>query len=40
VTKGVGERVIKRITPDGEFSDGRLYLIESGFSSERPNKKE
>lgn len=40
VTKGVGERVIKRVTPDGEFSDGRLYLIESGFSSERPNEKE
>ena len=40
VTKGVGERVIKRVTPEGEFSDGRLYLIESGFSSDRPNEKE
>lgn len=40
VTKGVGERIIKRVTPEGEFSDGRLYLIEGGFSSERPNGKE
>ncbi len=40
VTRGVGERIIKRITPEGEFSDGRLYLIESGFSSDRPNEKE
>jgi RecA/RadA recombinase len=40
VAKGTGERIIRRIEPEGEFSDGRLYLIESGFSSERPNEKE
>jgi RecA/RadA recombinase len=40
VTKGTGERIIKRIEPEGEFSDGRLYLVEGGFSSERPNEKE
>jgi len=40
VAKGTGERIIRRIEPEGEFSDGRLYLVESGFSSERPNEKE
>ena len=40
VARGTGERAIKRITPEGEFSDGLLYLIESGFSSERLNEKE
>jgi RecA/RadA recombinase len=40
VTKGTGERIIKRIEPEGEFSDGRLFLVEGGFSSERPNEKE
>jgi RecA/RadA recombinase len=40
VTKGTGERIIKRVEPEGEFSDGRLYLVEGGFSSERPNEKE
>ncbi len=40
VAQGIGERVIKRVTPEGTFSDGRLYLIESGFSSEKPIEKE
>jgi RecA/RadA recombinase len=40
VTKGTGERIIKRIEPEGDFSDGRLFLVEGGFSSERPNEKE
>jgi RecA/RadA recombinase len=40
VAKGTGERIIKRVEPEGEFSDGRLYLVEGGFSSERPNEKE
>jgi RecA/RadA recombinase len=40
VARGPGERLIKRVTPEGEFSDGLLYLIESGFSSERLKEKE
>ena len=40
VAQGIGERVIKRVTPEGEFFDGRLYLVESGFSSEKPIEKE
>lgn len=40
VAKGPAERIIKRISPDGEFSDGRLFLINSGFTSERPDEKE
>jgi RecA/RadA recombinase len=40
VTQSVGERIIKRVTPEGEFSDGRLYLVESGLSSEKPDEKE
>jgi RecA/RadA recombinase len=40
VAQGIGERVIKRVTPEGTFSDGRLFLIESGFSSEKPIEKE
>jgi RecA/RadA recombinase len=40
VSRGTGERIIQRVEPEGEFSDGRLYLIERGFSSERPNEKE
>ena len=40
VGRGPRERVIKRVAPEGEFSDGLLYLTESGFSSERPNEKE
>lgn len=40
VAQGTGERAIKRVVPEGEFSDGRLYLIESGFSSEKFNEKE
>jgi len=40
VAQRSGERAIKRIAPEGEFSDGLLYLIESGFSSERLNEKE
>lgn len=40
VSRETGERTIKRVAPEGEFSDGLLYLIESGFSSERPDEKE
>jgi RecA/RadA recombinase len=40
VARGSGERAIKRVAPEGEFSDGLLYFIESGFSSERLNEKE
>lgn len=40
VAKGTGERIIRRVEPGGEFSDGRLYLVEEGFSSNRPNEKE
>ena len=40
VAKGTGERIIRRISPEGEFSDGRLYLVNSGFSSEKPIEKE
>jgi RecA/RadA recombinase len=40
VTRNVGERIIKRVTPEGEFADGRLFFVESGFSSEKPDEKE
>ena len=40
VAQGTGERIIERIAPEGDFSDGRLYLIESGFSTERNKEKE
>jgi RecA/RadA recombinase len=40
VARGKGERVIKRVVPEGEFSDGRLYLIEQGFSADKPHEKE
>jgi len=40
VARGTGERLIKLVVPEGEFSDGLLYLIERGFSPERPNEKE
>ena len=40
VAKGTGERIIKRVSPEGEFSDGRLFLVNSRFSSERPDEKE
>ena len=40
VAQGPGERIIERITPEGDFSDGRLYLLENGFSTERNKEKE
>ncbi len=40
VARGTGERIIRRVEPEGEFSDGRLYLIDRGFSTERPDEKE
>ncbi|MHA3963989.1 MAG: ATPase domain-containing protein [Candidatus Thorarchaeota archaeon SMTZ1-45] len=40
VARGPGERIIKRIMPEGEFSDGRLYLIKSGLSPDKPHEKE
>ena len=40
VARGTGERIIRRVVPEGEFSDGRLYLIDRGFSTERPDEKE
>jgi RecA/RadA recombinase len=40
VAKGTGERIIKRVVPEGEYSDGRLYLVERGFSSEKSDEKE
>ncbi len=40
VTRHVGQRIIKRVTPEGEFSDGRLFFVESGFSSDKPDGKE
>ncbi len=40
VGKDKGGRIIKRIVPEGEPSDGRLYLSERGFTTEKPDKKE
>ncbi len=40
VAQGTGERIIQRIVPEGEYSDGRLYLIERGLSPEKPHEKE
>lgn len=35
-----GERLLRRIIPKGDRSEGRLFLTESGFSVERSNEKE
>jgi RecA/RadA recombinase len=40
VAQGTSERIIERITPEGEFPDGRLYLVENGFSAKRDKEKE
>ncbi|MHA2025620.1 MAG: ATPase domain-containing protein [Candidatus Thorarchaeota archaeon] len=40
VGKEQGSRIIKRITPEGEPSDCRLYLTERGFAIEKPDEKE
>ena len=40
VGRTAGERLLRRVMPEGDRSDGRLYLTESGFSVERPNEKE
>lgn len=40
VAQGTGERIMERIRPEGEFSDGRLYLVESGFSPKKDKEKE
>ncbi len=40
VGKEQGARIIKRIRPEGEPSDGRLYLTDKGFSIEKINEKE
>jgi DNA repair protein RadB len=40
VGKDKGSRTIKRIRPEGEPSDCRLYLTDRGFARERPDEKE
>lgn len=40
VSRGISERKIERMRPEGEYSEGRLYLIERGFTPERPDEKE
>ena len=40
VGKDQGSRAIKRIRPEGEPSDCRLYLTDRGFVMEKPDEKE
>ncbi len=40
VGKEQGTRIIKRIRPEGELSDCRLYLTDMGFSIEKIDEKE
>jgi len=40
VGRSPGERLLRRILPEGDRSEGRLFLTESGFSVERANGKE
>lgn len=40
VGKAQGSRIVKRIRPEGEPSDCRLYLTNRGFSIEKPDRKE
>ncbi len=40
VGKEQGSRLIKRIRPEGDPSDCRLYLINRGFAIEKPDEKE
>ncbi|TFG98212.1 hypothetical protein E4H12_06715 [Candidatus Thorarchaeota archaeon] len=38
--KSPGERLLRRIVPEGDRSEGRLYLTEAGFAIERTVEKE
>jgi DNA repair protein RadB len=40
VGKDQGSRTIKRMRPEGEPSDCRLYLTDRGFAIEKPDEKE
>ena len=40
VGKSPGERLLRRIIPEGDRSEGRLFLTETGFSVERTVGKE
>ena len=40
VGKSSGERLLRRIVPEGDRSEGRLFLTEEGFSVERTLEKE
>jgi len=40
IGRSPGERLLRRIIPEGDKSEGRLFLTESGFSVERTIEKE
>jgi len=40
IGKSQGERLLRRILPEGDRAEGRLFLTETGFSVERPVEKE
>ena len=40
IGKSPGERLLRRIVPEGDRSEGRLYLTEAGFAIERTVEKE
>ncbi|MFW9962127.1 MAG: ATPase domain-containing protein [Candidatus Sifarchaeia archaeon] len=37
--RGTGERIIRRIEPEGAYSEGKLYLVEGGLSPNKPMRK-
>ena len=38
--KSSGERLLRRLVPEGDASEGQLFLTETGFSVNRTNEKE
>ncbi len=40
IGKSPGERLLRRLVPEGDVSEGRLFFIDSGFSADRTIEKE
>lgn len=40
IGKSTGERLLRRLVPEGDVSEGRLFLTETGFSVDRTIEKE
>ena len=40
IGKSSGERLLRRLEPEGDISEGRLFFTETGFSVEHTIEKE